>query len=133
MADFVYCVNGQFIPAGEAGVPVGDLGLVRGYGVFDVLRTYARQPFALRRHLERLERSAQQIDLPLPAYHGTIRCSHLFNLLLARGAISVAERAQYIRRIRTLACECAKSFVRGGTPGEAPVEELPADAIRGAS
>jgi len=67
MADFVYCVNGQFIPAGEAGVPVGDLGLVRGYGVFDVLRTYDRIPFALDRHLARLQRSAEQIDLPLPA------------------------------------------------------------------
>lgn len=38
----------------------------RGYGVFDVLRTYARSPFALRLHLERLQRSAQQIDLAMP-------------------------------------------------------------------
>ena len=66
MADFVYCVNGHFTPAGQAGVPVGDLGLVRGYGVFDVLRTYGRVPFALDRHLARLQRSAEQIDLPLP-------------------------------------------------------------------
>jgi branched-chain amino acid aminotransferase len=66
MADFVYCVNGHFTPASEAGVPVGDLGLVRGYGVFDVLRTYDRVPFALDRHLARLQRSAEQIDLPLP-------------------------------------------------------------------
>jgi glycyl-tRNA synthetase alpha chain len=90
----------------------------------------------LFRQFEASEKEVQRllsVQLPLPAYHGTIRCSHLFNLLLARGAISVAERAQYIRRIRTLACECAQRFVRGGTPGEAPIEELPADAIRGAS
>lgn len=67
MADFFYYVNGAFVPASEATVAAGDLGLVRGYGVFDVLRTYNRAPFALRRHLERLERSAQQINLPLPA------------------------------------------------------------------
>jgi branched-chain amino acid aminotransferase len=67
MADFVYYVNGRFMPAREATVTVGDLGLVRGYGVFDVLRTYDRSPFALDRHLERLQRSAQQIDLTLPA------------------------------------------------------------------
>jgi branched-chain amino acid aminotransferase len=67
MADFVYCINGHFTPASEAGVPVGDLGLVRGYGVFDVLRTYDRVPFALDRHMARLQRSAEQIDLPLPA------------------------------------------------------------------
>ncbi len=67
MADFLYYVNGRFTAAGNAAVDVGDLGLVRGYGVFDVLRTYNRAPFALRRHMERLERSAQQIDLSLPA------------------------------------------------------------------
>lgn len=67
MADFFYYVNGAYLPANEATVAAGDLGLVRGYGVFDVLRTYNRTPFALRRHLERLERSAQQINLPLPA------------------------------------------------------------------
>lgn len=66
MADFIYYVNGALIPAAEATVAAGDLGLVRGYGVFDVLRTYARQPFALRPHLQRLQRSAQQIDLALP-------------------------------------------------------------------
>jgi branched-chain amino acid aminotransferase len=67
MADFIYYVNGRFLPAAEAAVSASDLGLVRGYGVFDVLRTYHRAPFALRRHLERLQRSAEQIDLPLPA------------------------------------------------------------------
>jgi branched-chain amino acid aminotransferase len=66
MADFIYYVNGVYVPASEASVAAGDLGLVRGYGVFDVLRTYGRAPFALRRHLERLQRSAAQINLALP-------------------------------------------------------------------
>ena len=42
-------------------------------------------------------------SLPIPAYEQAIRASHLFNLLGARGVISVAERAAYIGRVRTLA------------------------------
>ena len=49
--------------------------------------------------------------LTLPAYDQAAKCSHLFNLLDARGAISVAERAQYIKRIRELACLCADSWL----------------------
>ena len=66
MSEFVYCVNGTFVPASRAALALNDLGLVRGYGVFDVLRTYGRTPFHLRAHLERLQGSAAQIDLPLP-------------------------------------------------------------------
>ncbi|MGC6493937.1 MAG: glycine--tRNA ligase subunit alpha [Myxococcota bacterium] len=49
--------------------------------------------------------------LVLPAYDQCILTSHTFNLLDARGAISVAERQQYIRRIRELACACAEAWV----------------------
>ena len=66
MREFVYCVNGTFVPASQAALALNDLGLVRGYGVFDVLRTYGQAPFHLRAHLERLQGSAAQIDLPLP-------------------------------------------------------------------
>jgi glycyl-tRNA synthetase alpha chain len=48
--------------------------------------------------------------LPLPAYDHVLTCSHTFNLLQARGAISVAERAQYIKRVRDLACLVARSY-----------------------
>lgn len=51
------------------------------------------------------------LKLTLPAYDQACKCSHLFNLLDAHGAISVAERAQYIKRIRDLACRCAQSWV----------------------
>lgn len=49
--------------------------------------------------------------LPIPAYDYALKCSHTFNLLDARGAISVNERARYIARVRNLARECAKAFV----------------------
>ncbi|PIE71996.1 MAG: glycine--tRNA ligase subunit alpha [Deltaproteobacteria bacterium] len=49
--------------------------------------------------------------LVLPAYEFCLKCSHTFNLLDARGAISVTERTGYIARIRTLARLCARAYV----------------------
>ena len=51
--------------------------------------------------------------LALPAYDQCIKASHLFNLLDARGVISVTERASYIGRVRTLAKACAEVWVAG--------------------
>ncbi len=50
--------------------------------------------------------------LPLPAYEYCLKSSHTFNLLDARGAIGVAERASYIARVRTLANLCAASYLQ---------------------
>jgi glycyl-tRNA synthetase alpha chain len=48
--------------------------------------------------------------LALPAFEMVMKCSHTFNLLDARGAISVAERAAYIARVRALAREVAQAY-----------------------
>jgi len=50
-------------------------------------------------------------ELPLPAYDQVLKCSHTFNLLDARGAISVTERAAYIGRVRNLARKVAEQYV----------------------
>ena len=50
--------------------------------------------------------------LVLPAYEYCLKCSHTFNLLDARGAISVTERTGYIGRIRNLARQCAEGYVK---------------------
>lgn len=50
-------------------------------------------------------------DLVFPAYDCTLKCSHIFNILDARGAISVTERTGYIVRIRNLARQCAQKYV----------------------
>ncbi len=50
-------------------------------------------------------------QLVLPAYEYTLKCSHTFNLLDARGAISVTERTGYIARIRNLARLCAEGYL----------------------
>jgi glycyl-tRNA synthetase alpha chain len=49
-------------------------------------------------------------QLALPAYEMVLKCSHTFNLLDARGAISVTERAGYIGRIRNLSRAVAQSY-----------------------
>ncbi|MCF8028069.1 MAG: glycine--tRNA ligase subunit alpha [Desulfobacteraceae bacterium] len=51
-------------------------------------------------------------DLVLPAYEYCLKCSHTFNLLEARGAISVTERTGYIARIRNLARKCAEVYLK---------------------
>lgn len=53
--------------------------------------------------------------LVLPAYEYCLKCSHVFNLLDARGAISVTERTGYIARIRNLARLCAEAYVNQRT------------------
>jgi len=49
--------------------------------------------------------------LVLPAYEYCLKCSHTFNLLDARGAISVTERTGYIKRIRDIARACSKAYI----------------------
>ncbi|MFA7439750.1 MAG: glycine--tRNA ligase subunit alpha [Sphingomonadaceae bacterium] len=63
-------------------------------------------------------RALVQQDLPLPAYDQAIKASHIFNLLNARGVISVAERQAYISRVRDLVkavadCHVAKEAAHG--------------------
>ncbi|MDH3256721.1 MAG: glycine--tRNA ligase subunit alpha [Nitrospinota bacterium] len=57
-------------------------------------------------------KSLLEQDLILPAYDYTLKCSHAFNLLDARGAISVTERTGFIGRVRKLARLCAEGYVR---------------------
>ncbi len=59
------------------------------------------------------EKEAKQLvlkKLSIPAYDYTLKCSHTFNLLEARGAISVTERTGYIARVRELAKMCAEQY-----------------------
>ena len=50
--------------------------------------------------------------LVYPGYDHTIKCSHIFNLLEARGTISISERAKYIGRVRALANQAAELYLR---------------------
>jgi branched-chain amino acid aminotransferase len=59
-------LDGRIAPAEETHVPATDEGLLRGDGVFEVMRVYDGAPFALDDHLARMERSASNLLLPLP-------------------------------------------------------------------
>ena len=57
-------LNGQVMPASEATVPITDDGLLRGDGVFEVVRLYDGIPYALDEHLMRMSNSAENLRLP---------------------------------------------------------------------
>ncbi|MBA2690381.1 MAG: glycine--tRNA ligase subunit alpha [Burkholderiales bacterium] len=84
----------------------------------------------LLRHFTDYEKEAKhlmQSNLPLPAYEMVLKAAHTFNLLDARGAISVTERAAYIGRIRNLARAVAQAYYesreRLGFPMLNPVKQ----------
>jgi glycyl-tRNA synthetase alpha chain len=60
---------------------------------------------------EKQAKNLVDLKLPLPAYEQTLKAAHTFNLLDARGAISVTERAAYIGKIRNIARAVAASYL----------------------
>ena len=67
-----------------------------------------------------LEREKEEKKSVLPAYEHLLKCSHTFNMLDARGAISQSDRPRFVLRIRTLAKKCAELYLerQGGARGE---------------
>lgn len=59
-------INGEYVPEEEAVLPVSDLAVLRGFAVFDYLRTYNKTPFFPEAHLSRLERSARLMGMKMP-------------------------------------------------------------------
>lgn len=66
--------------------------------------------FELFSHYEREAKRVLERGLVLPAYDYVLKCSHTFNLLDARSAISVTERTGYIARVRALAGACCRAY-----------------------
>jgi branched-chain amino acid aminotransferase len=64
--DAVVFVNGRISRQEEARISVFDHGFLYGEGIYETLRTYGREPFLLDRHLARLRRSAELMELPIP-------------------------------------------------------------------
>lgn len=61
-----YYIDGEFIEEDKASISVKDISILRGYGVFDFLRSYNGVPFHLMDHILRLQNSAQLIGLQIP-------------------------------------------------------------------
>ena len=100
------------------------------YGdVFRAEREYSRPiisssptPRCCSAHFADAEKECKALlgrDLALPAYDQCIKASHVFNLLDARGVISVTERAAYIVRVRALAKACCEAWLKTEAGGAA--------------
>jgi glycyl-tRNA synthetase alpha chain len=107
------------------GLSYGDIFLQaeREYSAFNFEAADTERLF---RHFADAEAECQSLlggspPLSLPAYDQCLKASHLFNLLDARGVISVTERAAYIGRVRALARACCESWLstRGQVAGQA--------------
>ena len=61
-------------------------------------------------------RNALAAKVPIAAYEQAVEASHIFNLLQARGVISVQERASYMARVRDLARSSCETYAQGMTP-----------------
>ena len=74
----------------------------------------ASNPELLLKLFSLYQEEAEQLlnkELVLPAYDFVLKCSHTFNLLDARGVISVTERTRYIRQVRNLARKVAQVYL----------------------
>ena len=100
-----------------AGVTYGDV-FLRSEREYSAHNFEAADTGMLQRHFADAEQECGRLlahnpPLPLPAYDQCLKASHLFNLLDARGVISVTERAAYIARVRALAKGCAEGWLAG--------------------
>ncbi len=95
------------------GVRYGDLYKENEYqwSVYNFEKADTEMLYNLFNMFEKESEKLVKEDLVLPAYDYCLKCSHVFNLLDARGAISVAERASFIGRVRKLAANCAKKYL----------------------
>jgi D-alanine transaminase/branched-chain amino acid aminotransferase len=66
-------LNGEILPAEKAQLHVSDLGLLRGYGIFDFFRAIDGQPIFIEDHLDRFENSAKLMGLPIPESRDKLR------------------------------------------------------------
>jgi len=100
---------------GEARVTYGDVFLrnEREYSAYNFEHANTER---LLHHFADVEAECKDLivqKLSLPAYDQCIKASHIFNLLDARGVISVTERASYIGRVRQLARACCETWLEG--------------------
>ena len=84
MSEELGSLDGVIAPAEETRIPATDEGLLRGDGVFEVVRVYEGRPFAFGEHLDRMERSAANLRLPYEVPRAELEAD-ASELLAARG------------------------------------------------
>lgn len=111
--DDVYELDWDGVPNDEGGKSYGDI-FHRAEVEFSRWNFEVADTDVLLQHFKDSEAECQTLlaeKLALPAYDHCMKASHLFNLLDARGVISVTERQGYIARVRTLAKGCCETWV----------------------
>lgn len=109
----VYDLDWDGVPKDQGGKCYGDVYLAaeQQYSAYNFEHADTE---ILSRHFQDAEKECQSLiaaKLPLPAYDNCLKASHLFNLLDARGVISVTERQSYILRVRDLAKACCAEWL----------------------
>ena len=127
-AQIVY-LNGKFMPLEEARVPVLDRGFIFGDGVYEVIPAYARLPFELEGHLERLEASMAGIGITNP--HTRAQWATLVAEVIARN--EPRDQAVYLQVTRGVAPR-DHAFPEGVAPTvfmmAGPLKPVPADQVQ---
>jgi glycyl-tRNA synthetase alpha chain len=120
----VYDLDWDGVPKDQGGKTYGDVYLAAEQQ-FSAFNFEAASTDILFQHFKDAEAECQAIldfagregrPMPLPAYDQCMKASHVFNLLDARGVISVTERQAYIGRVRALAKACCEAWVATQTP-----------------
>jgi len=122
----VYDLDWDGVPKDQGGKTYGDVYLAAEQQ-FSAYNFEASNAEVLVQHFKDAEAECQAIldfaeregrPMPLPAYDQCMKASHVFNLLDARGVISVTERQAYIGRVRNLAKACCEAWVATQTPAK---------------
>jgi len=92
-------LNGAYLPQDQAVVPVEDRGFMLGDGIYEVTNTYSGRFFQLDAHLDRLERSAREVRLPLPVSRDELK--RIFSDLMTRN--NLPESSVYLQLTRGVA------------------------------
>ncbi|MBI1779150.1 MAG: glycine--tRNA ligase subunit alpha [Proteobacteria bacterium] len=111
--DSIFDLDWDGVPKDQGGKTYRDV-FLQAEREFSQYNFERADPEKLFRHFADAEAECQAllaVKLPLPAYDQCLKASHLFNLLDARGVISVTERAAYLGRIRGLAKGCCEAWV----------------------
>ncbi len=115
----VYDLDWDGVPAEAGGKTYGDV-FLQAEREFSAYNFEHADTDMLTRHFADAETECASLlaaELALPAYDQCMKASHLFNLLDARGVISVTERAAYIGRVRALAKGCCEAWLASRTTG----------------
>jgi glycyl-tRNA synthetase alpha chain len=121
----IYALDYNGLPKGQGGISYGDV-FLRAEREFSAYNFERANTDKLIEHFRDAEAECAALlniggdrgnrpALALPAYDQCLKASHLFNLLDARGVISVTERAAYIGRVRALAKSCCEAWLGGGS------------------